>query len=92
MGMRETARIFVHGGSQAVRLPKEFRFEGDEVRIRRDGDKVILEPIKRDWKAFWAEVDRLRDEAAEPFPYPPRDDLLPLDNERVRFDIERGDV
>lgn len=39
------AKIFWSGRSQAVRLPKEFRFEGSEVRIRRDGDKVILEPV-----------------------------------------------
>ncbi|MBL8770366.1 MAG: AbrB/MazE/SpoVT family DNA-binding domain-containing protein [Phenylobacterium sp.] len=77
MGVRETARIFVHGGSQAVRLPKEYRFEGDEVRIRKEGDKVILEPMRRDWEAFWAEIDGLREAAGEPFPHPPRDDLLP---------------
>ena len=41
-----TAKLFMHGRSQAVRLPKEFRFEGTEVRIRQEGDKVILEPIE----------------------------------------------
>jgi antitoxin VapB len=45
----ETAKIFWSGRSQAVRLPKEFRFEADEVRIRRHGSGVILEPIARDW-------------------------------------------
>jgi antitoxin VapB len=45
----ETARVFWSGRSQAVRLPKEFRFEGDEVRIRRHGAAVILEPIATDW-------------------------------------------
>lgn len=45
----ETARVFWSGRSQAVRLPKEFRFEGDEVRIRRHGAAVILEPIPKDW-------------------------------------------
>ena len=84
MGVRETARLFVHGGSQAVRLPKEFRFSGEEVRIRREGDKVILEPLQRDLKAFWAEIDRLREAAGEPFPDPPRDDLLP--STPVNFD------
>ena len=45
-----TAKIFTTGGSQAVRLPKEFRFEGSEVSIRREGEKVILEPAaKRKW-------------------------------------------
>jgi antitoxin VapB len=45
----ETAKIFWSGRSQAVRLPKEFRFDTDEVRIRRHGSGVILEPIARDW-------------------------------------------
>ena len=37
-----TAKLFQHGGSQAVRLPKEFRFEGSEVEIERRGDEVVL--------------------------------------------------
>ena len=40
-----TAKLFWTGRSQAVRLPKEFRFEGEEVRIRRQGNAVVLEPI-----------------------------------------------
>jgi antitoxin VapB len=59
------AKLFQHGGSQAVRLPKAFRFEGSEVAVRREGDKVILEPIKQrqhprtreEWDAFWAKID-----------------------------------
>ena len=39
-----TAKIFRHGGSQAVRLPKAFRFEGTEVSIERRGDQVVLTP------------------------------------------------
>ena len=45
----ETAKIFWSGRSQAVRLPKEFRFDTDEVRIRRYGSGVILEPVAPDW-------------------------------------------
>ena len=45
----DTAKIFRHGGSQAVRLPKDFRFETTEVRIRRHGAWVILEPVPQDW-------------------------------------------
>lgn len=54
------ARIFWNGRSQAVRLPKEFRFETDTVLIRREGRRVILEPPERDewgdefWKVFGA--------------------------------------
>ena len=48
--MAQTARLFWSGKSQAVRLPREFRMEGDEVRIRRDGTSVILEPVAKDWR------------------------------------------
>ena len=39
------AKLFKIGGSQAVRLPKAFRMSGDRVRISREGDRVVLEPI-----------------------------------------------
>jgi antitoxin VapB len=58
--MRTTAKLFRSGRSQAVRLPKEFRFEGDEVRIRRVGESVVLEPVvlkgtvgEWDWLDAW---------------------------------------
>lgn len=41
----QTAKLFKNGGSQSVRLPRDFRFAGDAVRIRRDGQRVILEPL-----------------------------------------------
>lgn len=44
-----TAKVFRAGRFQAVRLPKEFRFKGNEVRIRRHGSAVILEPIPMVW-------------------------------------------
>jgi len=46
----DTAKVFWSGRSQAIRLPKEFRFDTDEVRIRRHGNAVILEPIQHDWE------------------------------------------
>ena len=52
--MTATAKLFKTGRSQAVRLPKDFRFEGDEVRIRREGTAVILEPLSSDWQ--WLET------------------------------------
>lgn len=61
----QKAKLFTHGGSQAVRLPKAFRFEGSEVYVRRDGDKVILEPALADWAALWAKIDAATE---EPFP------------------------
>ncbi len=53
------ARVFWSGRSQAVRLPKEYRFEGEEVRIRRHGDAVILEPIASDWSWLDAIVGQM---------------------------------
>ena len=41
-----TAKIFMHGRSQAVRLPKEFRLPGKEVRVRKIGNRVLLAPIE----------------------------------------------
>jgi antitoxin VapB len=54
-----TAKLFMTGRSQAVRLPKEFRFDGSEVRIRREGTRVILEPLPVDMKKVFAEMDRI---------------------------------
>ena len=53
--MEKRAKLFKNGRSQAVRLPKEFRFEGDEVKVSKVGKKVILEPIdKETWPSgFW---------------------------------------
>lgn len=45
----ETAKIFWTGRSQAIRLPKKYRIDGDEVRIRRHGTAIILEPVPADW-------------------------------------------
>lgn len=58
---RNIAKIFMHGRSQAVRLPKEFRLPGKEVRVSRDGDRIILEPVEKafDVAAWRARLDRL---------------------------------
>ncbi len=48
------AKLFKNGSSQAVRLPKEFRFPGHEVLIRREGKAVVLEPVEKfDWDKWW---------------------------------------
>lgn len=56
------AKLFQNGRSQAVRLPKEFRFKGREVSIRREGDAVILEPVKQHaWpRGYWERLRELR--------------------------------
>lgn len=61
------AKIFMHGRSQAVRLPKEFRLPGKEARVTRVGKGVLLEPIEMDVDAWFAEMDRLRALAGEDF-------------------------
>jgi antitoxin VapB len=70
-GMADTAKVFKNGRSQAVRIPKEYRFEGDEVRIYKSGNKVILEPIeKTEWpEGFWEQFQR-DDEFTIPEPLP----------------------
>lgn len=71
-----TAKLFRNGGSQAVRLPKEFRMPGDEVRIRREGKAVILEPLEDErWPAgFWERLcglPPLPEDFERPVPLPP---------------------
>ena len=53
----DTAKLFMTGRSQAVRLPKEYRFEGDEVLIKRVGDAVVLLPRARGWDSLIASLD-----------------------------------
>jgi antitoxin VapB len=61
-----TAKLFLNGRSQAVRLPKEFRFEGSEVSIHREGDAVVLRPIeRRPWPPGFFESVRIPDPTFE---------------------------
>ena len=60
--MSKTAKLFRNGRSQAVRLPREFRFEGDEVLIRRVGNGVLLEPKIRDVRQWFAKLDLFKGE------------------------------
>lgn len=46
----KTAKLFWTGRTKAVRLPKAFRFKGEEVRVRREGNAVILLPEPADWR------------------------------------------
>lgn len=52
-----TAKLFRSGRSQAVRLPKEFRFDGDEVVVTRLGAAVVLLPKNHDWEVMFAALD-----------------------------------
>lgn len=75
VGLRimDPAKLFWSGRSQAVRLPKEYRLEGTEVRIRRQGRAIVLEPVVHD-RDEWAWLDRIKG---------------PLDEEFVRAALDR---
>lgn len=65
--MMHRAKLFENQEGQAVRLPEEFRFEGqDEVSIYRQGDKLILEPVRRKWSRAFLDLAG----SAPDFPYP----------------------
>jgi antitoxin VapB len=78
------AKIFNVGGSQAVRLPKAFRFAGDRVRIRKDGDAVVLEPLERSPEEIraWLETIRIADfmTSGREQPIPQDRDWPPIDD------------
>ena len=51
--MQATAKLFFNGRSQAVRIPKAYRFEGvDEVIIRKEGDALVIAPVRKTWKSY----------------------------------------
>jgi len=56
---RPTAKVFRTGRSQAVRIPKDFRFDCDEVFIEREGNRVVLTPRPRSWKEYFARAPLL---------------------------------
>ena len=57
-----TAKLFENGRSQAVRLPKEYRFDSDEVMINRIGEMVILLPKSSKWDSFIKAIDMFSDD------------------------------
>lgn len=58
----KTARIFRSGNSQAVRIPKEFQMQGEEVEIERKGEVLLLRPKKRSWDAFCESLHKFTDD------------------------------
>ena len=60
--MTATAKLFMNGRSQAVRLPKEFRFEGSEVFIRKQGNEVVLSGKPVSWEDFFRSAERPTDD------------------------------
>jgi antitoxin VapB len=75
------AKIFMHGRSQAVRLPLAFRLPGDRARVRRVDGGILLEPMTADIEAWFAELDRFADvpfmeDGRRQPPMPPAEDLF----------------
>ena len=77
--MDVTAKVFDNGRSQAVRIPEPLRFRGvDRVTLRKDGDALILTPVRRDWQSFADET-------------PPADEDFMADRHAL-FDASRVDL
>ncbi len=75
------ARLFRNGGNQTVHIPREFELPGDEVLICKDGDRLIVAPVKKisgltELLASWEPLD-------EEFPDVDEGGLLPLDDIRL---------
>jgi antitoxin VapB len=73
-------KLFQNGRSQAVRLPKEFRFEGDRVRIRRVAQGVLLEPLIPETARWFEELDQFNSEL-----FPSRSRRQPVTPKRKIF-------
>ena len=73
-----TAKLFTNGSSQAVRLPKEYRFAGTEVYAQKIGDTVMLVPKEKAWETFMEGVNGFTD-----------DYFKAMDNRRDEIQAER---
>ena len=67
----DTAKLFTNGRSQAVRLPKEYRFEGSEVFIKKVGDAVMLIPFTQSWQTLIDSLDQFSNDFMESREQPP---------------------
>jgi len=74
----KTAKLFRNGQSQAVRLPKEFRFEGDEVQITKLGNGVLLMPAGHSWDVLFESLGKFADDFMEDRAQPAVEDRTPL--------------
>lgn len=58
----KTAKLFRNGRSQAVRLPREFRFEGDRVYVKRVGNAVVLLPYEDSWRGLFEALEQFSED------------------------------
>ena len=75
-----TAKLFTNGSSQAVRLPKEFRFTGNEVYAQKIGESVILVPKSKAWETFIEGINGFTDDYFNALGNR-RNDEIPLERE-----------
>ena len=72
-GAMQQAKLFQSGQSQAVRLPKEFRFEGDSVAIKRVGKAVVLLPYNEPWNTLLDSLSQFSSDFTDKRSQPPED-------------------
>lgn len=71
---RTIAKVFITGRSQAVRIPKEFRFDCDEVYIEQKGGRIVLTPKPKNWDDYFTAGKRLSEDYPDDIEdYPPED-------------------
>jgi len=58
----KTAKFFRSGNSQAVRIPKEFQMEGDEVEIQKKGNSLVLRPKKKSWTSLVESLEKFTED------------------------------
>ncbi len=75
---RTTAKVFVSGRSQAVRIPKKFRFKTDEVFVEREGDNIILTPKPKSRDQYFAKGKRFSTDFPDHV-----EDLMPEEREAL---------
>ena len=68
----DTAELFLNGQSQAVRLPKEYRFQGDRVYLKRVGNAVVLLPYEAPWQTLLDSLDHFSADFMDECEQPPK--------------------
>jgi len=78
-----TAKLFTNGSSQAVRLPKEFRFNGTEVYVQKVGSSVMLVPKDKAWETFMEGINEFSDDYLEKAEERPANMQSPEEREKL---------
>lgn len=85
----DIAKIFSNGGSQAVRLPKNYRFDTSEVYVNQIGNVVLLIPTNDRWQSLLSSLTQFTDDfLSEPIDALPLDEPVSLDDETHSFNTQ----